>query len=53
MSMLAEKKKREKWCLNPRGKSWSDGGLINGLDSFKKCMAQSTKSSFKPILKIV
>ncbi|XP_054268068.1 nucleolin-like isoform X1 [Macrosteles quadrilineatus] len=24
MSMLAEKKKREKWCLNPRGKAWSE-----------------------------
>ncbi|XP_046672402.1 PIN2/TERF1-interacting telomerase inhibitor 1 [Homalodisca vitripennis] len=24
MAMLAEKRRREKWCINPRGKAWSD-----------------------------
>lgn len=25
MSMLAERKRRQKWSLNPRGKDWSEG----------------------------
>lgn len=32
MSMLAEKRRKQKWSLNPRGKEWSQGNLnINNI----------------------
>lgn len=28
MAMLAERKRKQKWSLNPRGKHWSDGNEV-------------------------
>lgn len=28
MSMLAERKRKQKWSLNPRGKAWASGEYL-------------------------
>lgn len=31
MAMLAERKRKVKWALNPRGKLWSEGIIFNAF----------------------